>query len=74
MNAVDPLSGEIGERGDVLITREPLRLEGPHLASGGGAVVNRSTTDNPTHGGIERQPVRIVHVLVAIEPPKHGLV
>jgi hypothetical protein len=32
MNAVDPPTGEIGERGEVLITREPLRLEASHLA------------------------------------------
>jgi hypothetical protein len=32
MNAVDPMPGEVGERDEVLTTREPLRLEAPHLA------------------------------------------
>jgi hypothetical protein len=35
--------------------------------------VNRSTTDNPAHGWITRQPVGIVHVVIASEPPKYGL-
>jgi hypothetical protein len=35
--------------------------------------VNRPAADNPTHRRIARQPVRIVHILVASEPPKHGL-
>ncbi len=73
MNAVDPPTGEIGKRGKVLLACQPLRLEPAHLAGGGGTVVNRPAADNPTHRRIARQPVRIVHILVASEPPKHGL-
>ena len=32
---VDPLPGESGKRGEVLVTREPLGLEPPHLAGRG---------------------------------------
>ncbi len=73
MNAVDPMPGEVGECDEVLTTREPLSLEAPNLAGWGGAVVNRFTTDNPAHGWITRQPVGIVHVVIASEPPKYGL-
>ena len=34
---------------------------------------HRPATDHPAHGGIVRQPVGIVHVFVAGQPPQHGL-
>ena len=49
MHPVDPLPGEIGERGEVLITRQPLRLEAPHLAGGGRLLRHGPTADNPAH-------------------------
>ena len=56
MNAVDPPTGEIGERSKVLLTRQPLRLETSHLASGSSTVVNRPAADNLTQG---RAPDRL---------------
>ena len=73
MNPVDPPTREIGKRGKILLACQPLRLEPAHLAGGGGTVVNRPAADDPTHRWIARQPVCIVHILVASEPPKHGL-
>src|SRR5680860_1842169 len=45
VHPVDPSTGEIGEHGEVLIIREPLRLEPAHLA-GGGCLLRCSTTAN----------------------------
>ena len=68
MHAVDPLPGEIGECCEVLRTREPFRLEPPHLARRGRSFGNRSVADDPSHRRIPAQPLGVVHVLVASEP------
>ena len=73
MNAIDQRPGEVGERDQVLTTREPLRLEAPHLAWLRRRSREPLTTDNPAHGWITRQTVGIVHVVVASEPPEYGL-
>jgi hypothetical protein len=73
MNAVDPLPGEIGEHDKVLIIREPLRLEASRLTGGCSTVVGRPAADNPTHGRVPRQPVRVVYVIISSETTKHRL-
>src|SRR5680860_1450664 len=60
VHPVDPSTGEIGEHGEVLIIREPLRLEPAHLA-GGGCLLRCSTTANdPAHRRITAEAVGIV--------------
>jgi hypothetical protein len=48
-NGVDPLPRETGERGEVLVTREPFRLEPPHLAGRGRIALDGLAADEPAH-------------------------
>ena len=73
VQGVDPISRQIGERGEVLRPCQPLRLEAAHLAGRGGAPRNRSVTDHPPHRRIVAQPLGVVHILVAGEPAKYRL-
>ena len=54
VHLVDPLAGKIGERGKVLVRREPLRLEAAHLARRGRAALSRLAADDPAHRRIMR--------------------
>ncbi len=73
VHGVDPISRQIGERGEVLRPCQPLRLEAAHLAGRGGAPRNRSVADHPPHRRIVAQPLGVVHILVAGEPAKYRL-
>jgi integrase len=48
VHLVNPVAGEIGERGEVLGPAEPLRLEAAHLAGRGGKVKATSSGGNAT--------------------------
>src|SRR3954465_2636680 len=69
VNPVDPAPGQISQGGQVRPLGQHLGLEAAHLAGGGCIVRHRATTDDPAQGRIVGQPVGIVHVLVAGEPP-----
>src|SRR5208282_3176396 len=73
VHAIDPLAGKIGDRGDVLRTSEPFRLETSYLARGRRSFVNRSIANDPPHRRVTAQAISVVHVLVAGEPSKHRL-
>ena len=73
MNVVDPLTGKIGERGQVLFGREPARLETPHLARRRRTSRGRFAADDPTHRRIMAQPFCVVDVLVSGQPSENGL-
>jgi hypothetical protein len=73
VNLVDPLAGQIGERGKVLRPAEPLRLEPAHLAGRGGEASNRTVADHPAHRRVAAQSLGVVHILVAGEPAKYRL-
>ena len=73
MNAVDPLAGKIGKSREVLVCREPLRLEAAHLARRGRTAVSRFATDNPAHRWIMPQAFGVVHILVSGKPTKYRL-
>ena len=73
MNAVDPLAGEVGERREVVLRREPIRLEAAHLARRSRATLSRPTTDNPAHRRILAQALGVVHVIISGETPEHRL-
>jgi hypothetical protein len=73
MNAVDPSPGQIGKRGEVLVTREPLGLEPPHLAGRGRIALDRLAADEPAHCRITPQSVSVVDVLVSRKPTEHRL-
>ena len=73
VHLVDPLAGQIGERGKVLGPAEPLRLEAAHLAGRGGRPADRPVADHPAHRRVAAQPLGVVHVLIAGQPPEHRL-
>jgi hypothetical protein len=70
MHAVDPAPGQVGERGQVRLLGQHLGLEAAHLARGGRILRHSPATDDPAQGRIMRQPLGIVHVFVASEPPE----
>ena len=73
MNSVDPLPGQTGERGEVLVIGQPLGLEPPHLAGRGRIALDRLAADEPAHCRITPQPVSVVDVLVSRKPTEHRL-
>src|SRR6476659_1351745 len=72
MHFVNPLTGQIGERGKVLGPAQPLCLEAPHLAGRGGRPADRPVPNYPTHCRVTTQPLCVIHILVAGQPPEHG--
>jgi hypothetical protein len=70
---VNRLAGQIGERGKVLRPAQPLCLETAHLAGRGGKPGDRSVADHPAHRRVAAQPVGVVHILIAGQPPGHRL-
>jgi hypothetical protein len=73
MNPVDPSTGEIGEHGEVLIIRKPLRLEAAHLARRGRITHDSLAPDDPAHRRIAAEPVGIVDILIPGEATEHRL-
>ena len=73
MHLVDPLPGEIGERGKVLILASHSVSNRPIWLAEAATRGDRPVADNPAHRRIAAQPVGVVHVLVAGEPPEHRL-
>jgi hypothetical protein len=64
VNPVDPLAGEIGERREVLLGRQPSRLEAAHLARRRSAFRGRLAADDPAHGRIMAKTFGVVDILV----------
>ncbi len=73
MNAVDPLAGKIGKRGEVFLGGQNLRLEAPHLTGRGSLFGDGMAADDPLHDRVEAEPVGIVHVVVPAKAPENGL-
>ena len=73
MNPVDPLAGQIGKPGQVLLCRQPARLETPHLAGRGRRSGSRLAADDPTHRRIMAQAFGIIDILIPGKPPEHRL-
>ena len=73
VHRVDPLARQIGESGEVLRPRQPLGLEAAHLAGRGAGPIGRSVADHPAHRRIAAQPLGVVHILVAGQPPEYRL-
>lgn len=73
MNAVDPLAGQIGERRQVLLQRQPARLEASHLARRRRASGGSLAADDPAHRGIMAKTFGVVHILISGKPPEHRL-
>jgi hypothetical protein len=73
MHPVDPRSGEIDEGGKVLLARQPFRLETRHLARRSRSTIQTARVHDRPHRRVERQPLGVVHVLVAGEAAEHRL-
>jgi len=73
MNQVYPLTTQFGESGEVLIARQPFRLEASDLTRLCGLPGDSMTIDNPAHRRIARQMLGVVHVLVPTKTTKHRL-
>jgi hypothetical protein len=73
VHPVDPGAAEVAQRHQVLVGRQKLGLEPPHLAGGRRLPVDSVAADDPAHGGIARQTVGVVHVVVATKAAEHGL-
>ena len=58
---------------EVLVVRQQLGLEPPHLAGRCPAALDRLAADDPAHRGITPEPVGVVDILVAGETPIDGL-
>jgi hypothetical protein len=68
MHPIDPHAGQVRERGEVGLGREPLGLEAAHLAARCGGPVEPLAADDGAHGRVTREPLGVVDVLVAGEP------
>ena len=71
MNEVDPAPGQVGQRRQVRRLGQHLGLEAAHLAGGGRLSGHGPASHHPAQGRIVRQPVGIVHILVARQAPEH---
>jgi hypothetical protein len=52
---------------------QSLRLEPAHLAGRSHRPGDRSIADHPAHRWVAAQPLGVIHVLVASQPPEHRL-
>jgi len=66
------LARQVGKNSEVLVRREPLRLEAPHLARRS-RDLRRFAADNPAHSRIVAQALGIVHILVTGKATKYRL-
>ena len=73
LNPVDPHTVQAGQRCQVPLLRQYSGLEAAHLALARRGAVIGATTDNAAHDRIARQPIGVVHVLIAGQAPEQGL-
>jgi hypothetical protein len=69
----DPGAGQIRQRRQVGVGRQPPGLEGPHLAARGGGTIEPVTSDDRAHRGVAGEPLGVADILVAGDPTEHGL-
>jgi len=67
VNPVDPDARRVRKGGEVLIHRQQLGLEPPHLAGRCAAALDSPAADDPQHRRIAPQPVGVIHVVVSGE-------
>jgi hypothetical protein len=73
VHKIDPLTGQVGKRREVLVCRKPPRLKAPHLARRSCAALSRLAADDPAHRRIMTQALGVVHVFVSGKPTEHRL-
>jgi len=65
IDGVDPAPRQIGQGGQVLRTRQHLRLVPAHGARQSRAILNRAPADQLAHHRIAAEPVGVVDILIA---------
>ncbi len=73
VHPVDPNAGQGGQRRQIIIRRQPFRLEPSHLAGRGGHPIEALTVHDGAHDRIVREALGVIHVLVSGEPTEHRL-
>ena len=73
MHPVDRGAGQVRERREVRLARQPLGLEAAHLAGRGRRTLHTLPADDGAHHRIAGEPLGIVDVFVAGEPAADGL-
>src|SRR5271169_7248084 len=73
VHKIDPLAGQVGKSREVLVYRQPLRLEATHLARRSRIALSCFATDDPAHRRIVAQTQSVVHILVAGKATKYRL-
>jgi hypothetical protein len=73
MNSVDPDSREVGQDRQVLLRRQPLRLEAPHLTGRGRTTIKALAVHDGSHRRVTRQSLGIVDILVSRQTAEHRL-
>ena len=73
MDLVEPGTRQICEGLQVGIGRQPLGLEAAHLAARSCRTIETLTADDRPHRWVAGEPLGVVDILVAGEPPQHRL-
>ena len=73
VHAVDPSARQIRQGLQVGVGRQPLGLEAAHLAARSGRTIETLTADDRPHGWVAGEPLGVVDILVAGEPPEYRL-
>jgi hypothetical protein len=73
VDPVDPDTQQICEGLQVGVARQPLGLEAPHLAAGSGEAIQPLTADDRPLRRITGEPLGVIDILIASEPPEHRL-
>src|SRR3954454_12302821 len=70
---VNPLTGQISERGKVLGPAQPLCLKAAHLTRRSGRPADRLVPNYPAHCRVTTQPLGVVHIFIPGQPPEQRL-
>ena len=73
MHPVNPGAGQVRERREVSLGRQPLGLEASHLAGRGRRPIEPLAADDGAHSRIAGEPFGVVHVFIAGEAAVDGL-
>ena len=72
VHLVNPPARQVGKGGEVLGRLSQLSRS-PHLASRSGRPGDRPVAHDPAHRRVAAQPLGVIHVFVASQPPEHRL-
>ena len=72
-NAINPHARQVHQRLKIFPGRQNLSLEATHLTGRCGLAIFGPTSDHLTHVRINREPFRVVRILVACEATVHRL-